>query len=256
MDIQLLEDIGLTMAQALTYKALVEKGASSAPVIAEHIKESRSNTYKVLDRLCELGLATKDTTGTKVRYSPTNPAALEQLINDQAAQVQLRERKLTAALPGLLDYFFAHSEQPGIRFYQGKEKIKQMYSEMLATGQTLYLLRTPTDVGFYDEGFFAELRNKRRLLGIKTIGMTPDVPSANHDPKIDARNGFIRTWVPAEAYTANVEWNIAGNKVGLISYGEEAMGVLIESAQIAESFRQMFRLASAQVTNDLRAPNA
>jgi sugar-specific transcriptional regulator TrmB len=243
MDVQLLKDIGLTIAQARAYQALIKRGASGAPVIAEDIGESRSNTYKLLDKLCELGLATKDANRTKVHYFPTSPNALEQFIQKQSAEVQLRERKLKAQMPSMLDFFFAHSEQPAIRFFQGKEGIQQIFGDMLKTGQDIYLVRSPADVTFYDEAFFAMFRKKRAKLGIKTYALTPDVPSAVHDPEMDKRNLFARTWVAPDAYTGNVEWNIYGNKVALLSYGEEAMGMIIESPQIAESFRQVFQLA-------------
>jgi sugar-specific transcriptional regulator TrmB len=242
MDVRLLEDIGLTTAQALAYQALIKSGSASAPIIAEHINESRSNTYKLLDKLCDLGLATKDTSSSKVRYFPSSPAALEQFIQRQSAEIQLRERKLKAQMPNLLDFFFAHSEQPSIRYFQGKEGIQQIFGDMLKTGQDIYLMRSPADVSFYDEEFFSMFRKKRAKLGIKTYALTPDVPSAVHSPETDAQNLFIRSWISPDAYTANVEWDIYGDKVALISYGEEAMGMIIESAQIAESFRQIFQL--------------
>ncbi|HYH75362.1 MAG TPA: helix-turn-helix domain-containing protein [Candidatus Saccharimonadales bacterium] len=247
MDIQLLEDIGLTNPQALAYKALIEKGSASAPAIAAHINESRSNTYKVLDKLCDLGLAVKDQNGKKQHYYPTSPAALEKLIRDKAAAVKLQESKLNAALPSMLDYYFAHSEQAGIRFFQGKEGMRQIFTEILKTGQTFHLLRSPADLKYYDPEFFSQLKKKRRAMGIKTISITPDVPSANHDPDIDQQDGMVRTWVHEDDYTAPVEWNIAGDKVAFISYGEEAMGILIESPQIAESFRQVFQLAAKSI---------
>ncbi len=245
MNPQLLQDIGLTKPQALAYEALVRLGGATAPIVAAEIGETRSNAYKLLDRLCELGLATKDQTTSKLRYLPASPAALDQLLQKQHQDMELRERKLKAELPSMLNFFFEHTEQPGIKFCQGKDGIKQIFSDMLATGKTLYLVRSPADVRFYDEKFFAEVRNKRRLLQVKTVGLTPDVPSANHDPEVDKQNLFERIWIPANVYTANVEWNIAGDKVALISYGKEAMGIVIESAQIAESFRQVFQLAAS-----------
>lgn len=242
MDTTLLEEIGLTAAQAKAYKALIELGAATAPQIAEIIDESRTNTYKVLDKLCEIELAQKDQHAAKTSYAPTNPAALSRLVERQVASLDTRQRKLTAAMPSLLDYYFTHAEQPGIKFYQGKERIKQVFTEMLKTGETLYLLRTPNDVRFYNPGFFAEIRQKRRALGIKTVGITPDTESANHDPELDKKDLFDRTWISPDAYTANVEWNVAGDKVALLSYGKEAIGMIIESPQIAESFRQVFGL--------------
>jgi sugar-specific transcriptional regulator TrmB len=245
MDVHLLKDIGLTEPQALAYQALIRLNGASAPKIATEVGESRSNAYKVLDRLCELGLASKGQNGKKVHYLPASPVALEQLVQKQAAELDLRKRKLQAAMPDMVNAFLASSERPSIRYFQGKEGLRQIFSDMLATGKTLYLVRTPDDVRFYDHEFFAEVRKKRRLLGAKTIGLTPDVPSANHDPQIDFKDKFIRTWIPADAYTANVEWNISGDKVALISYGQEAVGVVIESKQIAESFRQIFALAAS-----------
>jgi len=249
MQTTLLEEIGLTRPQAEAYKALVEYGASAAPILAAHIGESRTNTYKILDRLCELGLAHKDTSGAKATYIPASPAALEHLLQKQTDEIHLRERKLKAELPTLLDYFFAHSEQPAIRFFQGKEGVQRIFSDMLATGKDIYLLRSPADVEFYDEEFFATFRKKRSMLGIRTYALTVDVPTAVHNPDIDKANRFLRTWLPANAYTAQVEWDIYGNKVALISYGQEAIGVVIESPQIAESFRQMFRLAQGSFTS-------
>lgn len=242
MDIQLLEEIGLTKPQAEAYRTLVSLGGSTAPALAAAIRESRSNTYKLLDRLCDLGLATKDTSTAKIQYYPSSPAALEQLVQKQSVLIQARERKLNAAMPDLLNFFFVHSEQPSIRYFQGKQGIEQIFSDMLRTGQHIYLLRSPADVSFYDDQFFEVFRKKRAKLGIKTYALTPDVPSAIHDPEVDKKNLFFRTWLTDQDYTANVEWDIYGNKIALISYGEEAIGIILESPQMAESFRQVFRL--------------
>lgn len=244
MDIKLLEDIGLTKIQARTYLELIKSSRGSAPSIASLTNESRTNTYKVLDRLCQLGLATKDSMGKKNQYYPTSPAALERLIQSQAAAVSLRERKLHAALPSMLDFFFAHSERPSIRYFQGKEGLRQIFGDMLKTGKTIHLLRSPADVSFYDEAFFADFRKRRAKLNIKTYALTPNVPSAVHDQAMDLKNKFFRTWLPPDMYTASVEWDVYGNKVALISYGEEAVGIIIESAQIAESFRQVLALVT------------
>lgn len=256
MDVKTLEDIGLTKTQAKAYQALIKQGFATAPSLAKIIDESRTNAYKILDKLCDLGLATKESAGRKVTYYPASPTALEQLLQKQADLNSQRERKLKASMPDMLQYFFAHSEQPSIRFFQGKEGVQRIFSDMLQTGRDVYLLRSPEDVNFYDEEFFADFRKKRSLIGIKTSALTVDVPSAVHDPEVDFKNKFIRTWLPASAYTAAVEWNIYGNKVALISYGKEAVGIIIESAQIAESFRQIFQLLASKVTPVDRSTSA
>ena len=52
---------------------------------------------------------------------------------------------------------------------------------------------------------------------------------------------MVRTWLKPESYTAPVEVNIYGDKVALLAYGEDIMGVIIQNPPIAEAMRQMMR---------------
>jgi sugar-specific transcriptional regulator TrmB len=244
MDTQFLTGIGLTQTQAKAYITLVQNGPTAPPVLAEKIGETRTNAYKVLDKLVELGLARKVEQDKKVVYRVENPVALEALARRKRDAALAHERKVKDALPALMNFFYTYSEQPGVRFYQGQEGIRQIFEDMLRTRQTIYLVRSPSDVKFYDEAFFERFRKQRAELGIETYAITPNVASAVHNADVDRMNKFSRTWIPASDYTANVEWDIYGDKVALISYGEEAIGMIIESPQIAASFRQMFMLVS------------
>lgn len=242
MDTSVLTGIGLTEAQAKAYITLTQLGPTAPPVLADKINETRSNTYKVLDKLVELGLARKLEHENKIRYRVENPTALESLARQKRDAALAEEHRIKDALPKLMTFFYTYSEQPGVRFYQGHDGIKQIFDDMLRTRQDIYLIRSPADVKFYDEVFFAEFRRKRSELGITTHAITPNVASAVHNIDVDKLNKFNRTWIPAYAYTGNVEWDIYGNKVALISYGDEAIGMIIESPQIAESCRQLFNL--------------
>ena len=242
MDTDTLTSIGLTAPQAKAYIALVQNGPSAPPAIAGMINETRSNTYKILDKLVGLGLARKEDHDKKLRYRIENPAALDALARQARDHALSQEKRVRDAMPSLLNFFYTYSEQPGVRFFQGKEGIRQIFEDMLRTRQDIYLLRSPADVRFFDEQFFERFRKKRAELGITTYALTPQVVSAIHNEEVDKLNKFKRTWLPSEDYTANVEWDVYGNKVAFISYGQEAIGMIIESPQIAESFRQIFNL--------------
>ncbi len=47
-----------------------------------------------------------------------------------------------------------------------------------------------------------------------------------------------------DKYDAPVEIDIFGNKVAILSFGDELIGMIIESKQIASSLRQLFILAT------------
>jgi hypothetical protein len=51
------------------------------------------------------------------------------------------------------------------------------------------------------------------------------------------------TWVPEQAYSAPVEISVYNSRVAIISFGEEAVAMLIESPQVADALRQIFAMA-------------
>ncbi len=252
MNIDTLTDLGLTESQAKAYLLLVQEGSIAPPELATKTKQTRTNAYKVLERLAELKLATKQEASNKITFRAANPIALEELARKRRNEVLDEEKRVRLAMPALLNYFYTYSEQPGIRFFQGKYGIKEIFDDMLRTRKTIYLIRSVHDVKFYDKEFFQEFIKKKVRLGIKTVGLTPDLPQANHNPAIDTTNNFSRTWMPTDAYTGAAEWYVYGNKLAILSYGEEAIGMIIESPQIADSFRQLFCLLQSSQSNSSR----
>jgi sugar-specific transcriptional regulator TrmB len=249
MDVQLLEDIGLTNTQARAYVAIIEHDGSSAPAIATLIGESRTNAYKVLDKLCELGLATKDQNSKRVRYFPTSPTALEQFIQHQAAAVDLRERKLKAALPHMLDFFFQHSEQPGIRFYQGKDGLREMFYDQAQGKGPVYFIRSHEGIRHFGKEEAHRLRNIFPARGILRYGIVQDIepPDAATSDRMSVAESdrlmmLERTWITTDDYNEPVEWVAYGDKLAIISFGKEVMGMVIQSPQIAEAFRKLYKL--------------
>jgi predicted transcriptional regulator len=249
MDVQLLEDIGLTKVQATAYKALVDHGAQTAPALAARLGESRTNGYKVLDKLVELGLAIKEPRGGKYTYAATSPASLEQFVRQQAEVIRQKERRLNTELPHLLDYYFAHSERPSVRYFEGQEGLLRMYRDQMATGQPVKFIRGKYDYQFLGFEEMHKMRNMFPRLGIQRECIIQDklpieLPEANRMPVEESDKTMLlrRTWISEDDYTAPVEWTVYGDKLSIIQYGEQAMGMLIESKPIASAFRQLYRL--------------
>lgn len=242
MDIKTLINFGLNKTQAKAYLALVRNGTLTPPALATITGETRTNAYTVLDKLVEFGLAKKADKNKKLVYSVENPVALEKLAVKHRNEALQRERQVKDAMPTLLNYFYTYSEQPGVRFFQGKDGIEEIYKDQLRTKQPLYIVRSWKDRDFFGKGVYNVWRKRPAMHGIPTIMLSPDVEDANNDPALDKKLLFTRTWMQKNDYTAPVEWDIYGDKVSIISFGEEAIGMIIESPQIAEAMRQMFKL--------------
>lgn len=247
MNTDLLVNLGLTLPQATVYLALVQRGRSTAPDIAQATGQTRTNTYTLLDKLVELGLAERLTNTAKIAYRALSPSALEPLITSQRQAAQKRQQLLESNLPDLMSFFHTHSEQPGIRLFQGKDGIRQIYADQIATGQDILIVRTPDDIRFFPYDEMLKIRLAARDHGIHRHKIEPDYPRPDTPVGLPSKEERLltETWVAEGGYTAPVEWDIYGNKVAVISFGKEAIGMIIDSPQIAESMRQLYHLLVA-----------
>lgn len=244
MNPQLLEQIGLSTSQAKVYLRLVEKGELSPPQIAKLTGESRSNAYMVLQRLEELGLVEKLEKVNKISYQPLNPIAIERLAEERRRTTAKTENQIKQAMPQMLSYFYSFTEKPGIRLLQGVEGLKEIYTDTLRTKKDIYFLRTPSEMQIMGDEFFLKYKKKRADLGIRTFAFTKKTPFAQQMALNDKRNNMVRTWINPKDYDAPVEINIYGDKVAFLAFGGDIMGVIIQSAAIAESMRQVFKIIS------------
>jgi sugar-specific transcriptional regulator TrmB len=249
MNTSILVEAGLTEAQATAYTFLVQNSPIAPPRLSELINESRTNTYKILDTLEDLGLAQKDESDKKIKYWAKNPSSLLQVVQEKKQMAELQAKKLESSLPGLVNDFLKHNELPGVRFFQGKEGIKQIYEDTLNSKEEIYLIRSNADREMMSLDFYRNHSENRSKIGIKTTILTPSQVKV-WDDETDKKYNISRIQIPNNSYSAPVEINIYENKVGLISFGEEAIGMIIESPQIAESMKQIFKLAQAGALTD------
>jgi len=246
MNPQLLESLGLSSSQAQTYLKLVETGELTPPQVSKITGESRSNAYMILQKLEELGLVEVVRGSKKLTYHPLNPIALERLAEEQRTETAKVEDQIKHAMPQMLSYYYSFTEKPGIRLLQGLEGIKEIYKDTLRTKKDIYFLRTPAEIETLGQEYFSRYKQKRAQLGITTYAFTQETPQARKYAADDKLNKMIRTWVNPESYDAPVEINVYGDKVAFLAYGEEIMGVIVQSPAIAESMRQLFKLVSGK----------
>jgi sugar-specific transcriptional regulator TrmB len=234
---------GVQGSLAKAYIALLDCESTTPTELSKTIDESRSNTYKLLDDLVSRGLARRFDVNKKLNYQAESPAHLLTLARERKDDIESQELRLKSTIPSLLKTYYTNHEQPGVRFYQGKEGIKEIFEEQIESGKPIQFLKTRADIEFFGFKFMHEVRHLAPKAGIQRYAFTPDAPETPKEiEESDKKMLLERTWYKPEDYTAPVEWSVFGNKVALISFGKEAMGMIIESKQIAESLRQMFKM--------------
>lgn len=243
MNVQTLTDIGLNETQAKVYILLIKNGSLTPPQTADMLEIKRTNAYAVLDQLEELGLSTKTQVQKKITYWAANPIALERLAKAKRSQALEHEKQVQSSMPTLLNYFYTFTDQPGVRFYQGIEEIKEIYNDMLRTNKDIYVVRSPYDQDLLGNDYFLKFKQKKAKLGIQTHMINPQTDKTlwNNETNKQYKTTIIQANL--EQYNSKVEISTYGNKVSIISFGEEIIGMIIDSPQIAEAHRQLFNLS-------------
>lgn len=234
---------GLSQTEAKAYRALLSQEKWQPSELAKIVGESRTNMYKVLDALVGIGLAEKFDHHKKLHYKATNPTRLLQLAREARERQETAEKELELHSQALLREYIKVQEQPTVRFYQGEKELKEIYLDQVRTKEPIYIIRPDHNIDAYDFGYLSDIKRMAQRAGIKRYAITPDREKAPKNYKeSDPFMLLDRTWIPAGIYTAPVEWNAYGDKLAIMSFGNEAIGMIIDSPQIAESFRQLYRL--------------
>ena len=237
-----LQQLGLSPSQAKAYILLVLEGKLTPASLMKKTGESRTNAYMVLDRLVDLGLALKDEQDKKLVYRASSPIGLQKLAERQRERAYATESRIKDAMPELVKFYQEHRIQPGIRFLQGKDGLKEVYKDHLRTGGDIVVFRTPADHAYFEE-HMSEYMEKRAQAGIKTELISPHQPGTEQYHQENLHLNRQMTWIPKDMYTAPVEITSYSNHVAITSFGEEAVAMIIDSPQIALAIKEIFALA-------------
>jgi predicted transcriptional regulator len=235
--------VGLNEQQATAYALLIESGELNPPIAAKKLDLTRSNAYKVLDRLVELGLASKSEKNKKFTYLPTNPTALAKLAAEQRNIATAREAAVQQVIAELITKYREHTDQPDVKVVTGRQAVADAYRLQIRQKSPIYFLKSTADIATMGFETMQNIRTEPERHNIKRHGITPDKSTKSGS---DSKLG--RTWIRGEDYTAPVEWSVAGESLLIVLFGSEPHAITIENPLIAEAFRQIWRVLQQCLT--------
>lgn len=236
---------GLNATQAEAYVLLLKHGSISPPLLAKELKLTRSNAYKVLDQLTELGLVRREDSKKKFVYYPDNPLALTNLVAEQRNIATAREEAVKRIMNDLLATYHKHTEQPDLKVVTGHDEVVEAYHAQIRLLKPVYFIRSRADIAAIGFDDMHEIRVKPQRHGLKRYGITPDLATGPVNPESDKRSGLDRTWVKNEDYNAPVEWSVSGSTLLIVLFGAEPHAITITNPVIAEAFLQIWKILNA-----------
>ncbi len=235
--INLLEQYGLTEKESAIYVALLELGTADVTQIAKKAGVKRPTTYFVIEDLIAKGFVSQ--AGGKIKqFVAEKPQKIIAFERSKLAQLE-------KALPGLIGLASNSKYRPSVRFFTGLDGVRAVYEESLiqAPGSEILSLGNAKAVLESQPGFEGWYIKRRVESKIHFRAVVTDNPYNREFAKLDKAELRHLRFVDKELFTQDVEINIYGNKVSMVSFVEdEFVGVILESKVFTSGHRQMFEV--------------
>lgn len=234
--IEQLADLGLEKNQANVYLAVLEIGPESISNIANRAKVKRPTCYLIIDQLLEKGLIIKVPQGRRVFYKALPP-------KKYLKTLESKKDSFEKLLPQLNAMFASASNQPKVRFFEGKEGLRSLYQEMLATSKSIYSIFSYDDFltvfSQQENADFFSLIEKSGGMFYDMVKSTPTTKKALKQETF-RKSKNVRVKLLPQDFEFKTDLVVSGNKTAMISFGS-LVGVIIEDLDIAQMQQSMIK---------------
>ncbi len=237
VELEVLEELGLSPAEAKVYLALVETGSTLAGKIIKKTGLHRGTTYQILQRLKEKGLVSSIVKGKKQYFEPANPDRLMDSLKE-------REEKLQEILPSLKAKLEASKEKQEVTVYYGIKGIRSALDKMmqeLTPGGEYYDFGVP---GSFRElmGHYWDLWQKRKQKQSIKSKVIFNEEIFQKNPQL-LKDYYGKARFHSKEYPSTTDTMIYKDTVILLIWtAKPPIAVVIKNKDNAESYKNQFRL--------------
>ncbi len=239
---QALKQIGLTEGEIKIYLALLDIGSSSVGRIIKTSGISGSKTYEVLDRLLNKGLVASVIKNNVKHFEASSPERILSYLDEKGEEIKKEKIEVQKIIPDLI------LKQKGTRkseakIFTGWEGMKTANEDIL---QTLKKGEEWLSMGLTEqpeswEIYFTKKQEERAKKGIVHRQLLNEKYKSLYENRKKLVHTMFR-FLPQD-FEMPTSIEIYGSKVLIfILVKESPMVIMIESKEVADSFRKYFEL--------------
>ncbi len=236
-----LAQLGFSEKETKVYVALLELGTGTASEIARGAGILRTTAYNILDILAGKGLVKLTGKEPKAEYLALPP---EKIIDYLKKEIKGFQEKLDRAseLAPQLKSIHNVAERPKIKFYEGKDGLKEVYEDTLTSTEEIKAFASVDDMHQALPDYFPDYYKRRAKKGIAIKAIIPATEMATERAKQNKEELRTMVLVPKDKFYFSPEINIYDNKVMIASWREK-LGIIIESEEIADAMKKIYELS-------------
>lgn len=232
---------GFSANESAVFLALLGLGRGTVSQITRKAGLNRTTGYDILDSLVAKGLVSVSGKEPKQEYLAESPDHLISILEKQAKEAEQRISSIKKIIPELKSMHNVRG-RPKVRFYEGIEGLKDVYEDTLTSHEEIRAYANPIEMHEGLVGYFPKYYERRSQKNIFIRGIIPDSQIARHRKSKDVEEKRNSMLVPMDKYNFIPEINIYDNKIMIASWREK-LGIIIESAEIADAMKKIYELA-------------
>ena len=240
----MLQSFGFGEKECSVYFALLELGKGTVTEISRKAGINRTTGYDILASLGNKGLVNISGKEPKQEYIVESPDTLIHYLENESAQLIENVRKAKDVVAELKS-MQAMENRPRIKFYEGTEGLRNVYEDTLTSSEKILAYACIDDMHKALPDYFPEYYKRRAANGISIRGIVPKTKAAVERAGHNTEEKREIAFVPADKYYFSPEINIYDNKIMIASWREK-LGIIIESAEIADAMKKIYNLAWAE----------
>lgn len=235
---------GFSKKETDTYLALLSLGKGTVTEIARKASVNRPTAYHVLSSLEAKNLIKVSGKEPKQEYIAESPDNIEKMLTEKIENYQKSLNEIREIIPELKS-MQSIGNRPKVMFYEGKEGLQKVYEDTLTAHEPIRAYATVDDMHRTLPNYFPEYYKRRAKKGIAIRAIVPGTDIGQERKAEDAKEMRETALVPADKYYFSPEINIYDNKIMIASWREK-LGIIIESAEIANAMKKIYELAWLQ----------
>lgn len=230
MNLEILEESGLTHNEAITYKALLELGPSLAGQISRKTGLHRRTVYDVIEMLIKKGLVGYIKKNNQKYFEASSPERFSDILKE-------KENAINEFLPEMMSLYSKTKEKQETNFYKGRQGLKTVLEDQLESGTNEILILGASPIAYEIlEFYFKWFDKKRKQRKIKTR-----IIFNKSKKKIKVPYSEIK-YLP-QKYSSPLAVNLYRDKVAIILWSKDnPLAIIIKNKEISEGYKKYFEL--------------
>ncbi len=235
--------IGFSEKEIEVYLALLELGKGTVTEIARKAGINRPTAYHVLASLELKKLVRTSGKEPKQEYTAESPENIEKILQEKIKEYTSALTQAKEIIPELIS-IHNKDNRPKIKFYEGKDGLETVYEDTLSSTEEILAYASVEDIQPTLPHYFPEYYKRRAKKGISIRAIFPNSADARERASLDTEE-MRKSLIVPDTYGFHPEINIYDNKVMIASWREK-LGIIIESAEIADAMKKIYELAWAE----------